>query len=307
MKKPKVLVIVGPTCSGKTALSLILAPHLSAEIISADSRQIFKFMDIGTAKPSPEELQRVPHHFVDILTPDQDFSAGEFGRQGRETIDNILKRSKTPIVVGGAGLYIRSLVDGLFDGPHADPELRKHMEEQIESEGTAPLLEELRSVDPAAAVRMLPSHTHRIIRALEVYYATGKPISELHAKKSESAFEPQFMGLHWERPKLYQNINERVERMMGQGFLEEVRSILQRGYAPGLNALQTVGYKEAIEHLEGKITLSRMVELMKQNSRRFAKRQMTWFRADKRIRWLEVGDVSELEALAGTILVEFRR
>ena len=301
---PTILVIVGPTASGKTHLALEIALHTSAEIISADSRQVYQLLTIGTAKPFPDELKKVKHYFVDEILPDQHFSAGEFGIDGRKIIDEIVKQKKLPIVVGGTGLYVRSLVDGLFTGPGRKEDVREELEARLESEGANALLEELRRVDPEAAARMLPSNQRRVIRALEVYYATGKPISQHHDEhEHEKFFNPVFVGLHWERKKLYDRINFRVDRMLAAGFLDEVKRLLSLGYDDRYNSLQTVGYKEAFAFLRKEINYERMVELMKQNTRRFAKRQLTWFRRDARVRWFDVGEESEILRIAEQVLI----
>jgi tRNA dimethylallyltransferase len=301
---PTILVIVGPTASGKTHLALEIARHTSAEIISADSRQVYQLLTIGTAKPSPDELKKVKHHFVDEILPDQHFSAGEFGIDGRKIIDKIVKQKKLPIVVGGTGLYVRSLVDGLFTGPGRKEDVREELEARLESEGANALLEELRRVDPEAAARMLPSNQRRVIRALEVYYATGKPISQHHDEhEHKKFFNPVFVGLQWERKKLYDRINFRVDRMLAAGFLDEVKRLLSLGYDDRYNSLQTVGYKEAFAFLRKEINYERMVELMKQNTRRFAKRQLTWFRRDARVRWFDVGEESEILRIAEQVLI----
>jgi tRNA dimethylallyltransferase len=301
---PAILVIVGPTGSGKTLLALEIARRTPAEILSADSRQVYRLLTIGTAKPSPDELKKVKHHFVDEILPDQHFSAGEFGADGRKIIDSIVVRKKLPIAVGGTGLYIRSLVDGLFSGPGRKEDMREQLEVRLESEGAEALLEELRRVDPEAAARMLPSNQRRIIRALEVYYATGKPISQHHGEQEKKKlFNPVFVGLQWDRVKLYDRINSRVEKMLAAGFLDEVKGLVSRGYDDRYKSLQTVGYKEAFAFLRKEISYERMVELMKQNTRRFAKRQLTWFRRDGRIRWFEIGDEGEIPRIAGEVLI----
>ncbi len=301
---PTILVIVGPTASGKTSLALEIARRTSAEIISADSRQVYQYLTIGTAKPTPDELKEVKHYFVDQILPDQHFSAGEFGIDGRKIIDKIIGQKKMPVIVGGTGLYIRSLVDGLFSGPGREEHLRENLEARLESEGVDVLLEELRRVDPEAAARMLPSNQRRIIRALEVYYATGKPISQHHGEhEKKKFFNPVFAGLQWERKKLYDRVNSRVERMLAAGFLDEVKGLVSRGYDDQYKSLQTVGYKEAFAFLRKDISYERMVELMKQNTRRFAKRQLTWFRRDARIRWFDIGEENEIPRIAEEVLI----
>jgi tRNA dimethylallyltransferase len=294
----RVLVVVGPTASGKTLLSQLLAQELNAEIISADSRQIYKYMDIGTAKPSLEERKKVKHYFIDELTPDEEFNAGEFGKRGREILDDIFRRRKVPLVVGGSGLYIQSLIDGFFEGPSRDNRVRHELYERLHREGVEVLLEELRTVDPESASNMLPSNTRRIIRALEVYKLTGIPISQWKKQKIEINFVPLVVGLQWERAVLYERINRRVDWMIQQGLVDEVKNLRERGYDSNLNALQTVGYKEVFEYLDGKISFEQMIEHIKQNSRRYAKRQLTWFRADKRIHWFKLEKEEQVVALA---------
>lgn len=307
MPLPKVLVLVGPTCSGKTSVSLLLAAQLEGEIISADSRQIFRYMDIGTAKPRSEALEKVKHYFVDERMPDEDFDSGEFGRLGRSVIADVAHRHKTPIVVGGSGLYVQSLIDGFFEGPPKDQGIRSRLRDELKIKGGEGLMADLRKVDPEAAERMLPSNTRRIIRALEVYAITELPLTEHHRRQQPiRQFDPVFVGLDWKRPILYDRINTRVDQMISDGLVEEVRSILHRGIDPRTNALQTVGYKEVIDHLAGLITFERMVELIKQNSRRYAKRQLTWFRRDVRITWFPISTDEEILLVSDKIMNHFR-
>lgn len=292
-----VLVIVGATASGKTPVSLLIAKRINGEILSADSRQIYRMMDIGTAKPTSDELKSIPHHFIDELLPDQNFNAGEFGKQGRQIIDEIFSKGKIPLVVGGSGLYIRALIDGFFDGPSANSLIREELYYRLEVEGAEILLEELRQIDPVSASRMIPTNERRIVRALEVFRTTGAPISEMHKSKIEINFNPVFVGLNWDRKKLYERINKRVDSMMKTGLIDEVKQLRLKGYSSTLNALQTVGYKEVFDHLDNKIDYNRMVELIKQNSRRYAKRQLTWFRHDDRIKWFNINHDEEFEKI----------
>ena len=301
----RLLVLVGPTASGKTPISLLIASRLNVEIISADSRQVYKYLDIGTAKPSPDDRKRVPHHFIDVVLPDKDFNAGEFGKQGREVIEEIFRRKKTPLVVGGSGLYVQALIDGFFEGPSADQSVRKLLYERLKNEGAESLLSELNIVDPPAASKMLPSNVRRIIRALEVYQLTGTPISKLQQERISFHFTPCVVGLLWDRNILYERIDTRTEWMLQQGLIEEVKRLQESGYSPKLNALQTVGYKEVFDYLHGNINYERMVELIKQNSRRYAKRQLTWFRRDRRIRWFEVHSEHEFPSVAEHIVKHF--
>lgn len=293
MPPPLVPVIVGPTASGKTPVSILLAERLNGEIVSADSRQIYKRLTIGTAKPTIEELSRVKHHFVDLLEPDRDYSAGEYGKDARSVIGEVLERGRIPILVGGSGLYIKAVVDGLFEGPGKDPEMREILESRMQREGAASLLAELRKVDPIAAAKMDSTKKRRILRALEVYYITGKPLSEFHAEQSQdSRYRFVLFGLLWSRNALYDRINSRVEGMIKRGLREEVEGLRRDGFSSRLNALNTVGYKETFEFLDGMRGWVETVELIKRNTRRFAKRQMTWFRADKRIRWIDMTDTT---------------
>ena len=303
----KVLAIVGPTASGKTALSIIIAEKLSGEILSADSRQVYKYLDIGTAKPSSEDLQRVPHHFIDILNPDQDYNASEYGQQARILISEFIKKNKQPILTGGSGLYIRAVIDGFFEGPGKNTEIRDQLEEEAKRLGIYPLFEKLKKVDPVSAAKMDATKVRRVIRALEVYYTTGKPISELHqVQNTKPDFEVMQFGIEWERQALYRRIEQRVDEMMANGLVEEVRRLIAKGYSPSINALNTVGYKEAFDFVNEKIPQDEMIRLIKQNTRRFAKRQLTWFRADKRIKWIPVNETSDWNEIADKIIKEFR-
>lgn len=308
MKQPFVLAIVGPTASGKTPASLLLAERLNGEIISADSRQIYKYLDIGTAKPTRAERRRVKHYFVDMLEPDEEYSGGRFGKEARGVVENVLKRGKLPILVGGSGLYVKSVVDGLFEGPGKDPEVRARLEEQLAREGVKSLFEALKKVDASAAARMTEVKPRQVIRALEVYYITGKPISEFHAEQeTKPDFRAIQVGLKWEREELYNRINQRVDRMISKGLVEEVRGLRIKGYDRRLNALNTVGYREVFDYLEGLCNLGDTIALMKQNTRRFAKRQLTWFRADKRIRWVPMPRTKTLSEAAREIEEIFER
>ncbi len=299
-------VIVGPTASGKTDVGLVLARLLDGEIISADSRQVYRRLNIGTAKPTAAQLARVKHHFINILEPGEPYSAGEFGVQGRRVIDEIIGRKKTPIVVGGSGLYVASLIDGLFEGPGADGALRTRLEQRAAADGIGELLEELQRVDPAAAGKADPTKPRRIIRALEVYYLTGVPLSHHHREaRSPIGFTPVLFGLHWDRSQLYERIEQRCDEMLARGLLREIEELELSGVDMSANALNTVGYAEAIAYRRGAMPFDEMVKLFRQNSRRYAKRQLTWFRRDPRIRWLEMGGGVTVEEVAGQIAREF--
>lgn len=286
----KILIIVGPTAVGKTTLSLELADRLKdAEIISADSRQIYKFMDIGTAKPSADELSRIRHHFIDIKFPDEYYSAGKFGKEARQVIKKLQEQGKRPIVVGGSGLYIRALVDGFFDKQIYDESVKAKLKLQIKESGLEPLYQRLQQVDPESAQKIHPNDGHRIVRALEVYELTGVPLSEFQKESAKKAdFEPVIIGLTRDRNELYQIIEKRVDQMIERGLIEEVISLKEKGYGENLNSMQTVGYKEVFQFLAHKIDRDEMIKLIKQHTRNYAKRQLTWFRKDERIHWINL-------------------
>ncbi len=307
MNEPKVLILVGPTAVGKTALSLDLAEQLNAEMVSADSRQVYKFMDVGTAKPTPEELERIPHHFIDIRFPDQLYSAGEYGRDARDVIATLLSKSITPLVVGGSGFYIRALVDGLF-APHVtDPEIKEQWRQRIKMEGKEQVFAFLQKVDPETGARLHINDTQRVVRALEVWELTGKPISEFRqGEETPASFIPLFFGLNRKRDELYARIEQRVDDMISEGLVAEVENLLHMGYGPQYNALRTVGYREVFDYFEGKIDYETMIDTIKQNTRRYAKRQLTWFRKDERIFWLYPGEQSH-DFIVESILNQLNR
>jgi tRNA dimethylallyltransferase len=299
----QVIVIVGPTCSGKTALSIKIAEKLKTEIISADSRQIYKFLDIGTAKPSQEELNKAKHHFISTLNPDQKFNVSEFEIESIKIINRLHSQQKIPLVVGGSGLYIKSLIDGIFNTVDIDEELREKLMYQRKIHGNEYLYNKLKEVDPVSASRMLPQNYKRIIRAIEVYHLTGKPIWMLQKEyKREINFEFKQYGLNWKRTMLYENIDKRVDDMIESGLVEELKCVLEKGFDKNLNALNTVGYKEIISYLDGEISLERAKELIKRNTRRFAKRQLTWFNKDERINWINIEKPEDLNSAADIIL-----
>ena len=306
MKMSHVLAIVGPTASGKTALSILLARKMNAEIISADSRQIYRYLTIGTAKPTPEDLRQIKHHFVDILDPDQDYNAGEYSLQARIKIQELSNNGVRPILVGGSGLYLRAVIDGFFKGQGKNFEVREELEEEARSFGGDVLYEKLKKIDPVSAAKMDATKVRRVVRALEVYYSTGKPISELHSvQETVIPFTVVQFGLEWDRKVLYQRNEHRIDEMIKHGLVGEVQALISKGYSRTLNALNTVGYKEVFQFLEGTLTREEMVRLIKQNTRRYAKRQMTWFRADKRIRWISVNEETDWNKIAALIQKEF--
>jgi len=304
----QVITIVGPTCSGKTYLSLIIAKKINSEIISADSRQIFKYLNIGTAKPSAFELKSVKHHFINKINPDEYYNVSMFETEALKIIAALFKKEKTPIVVGGSGLYIKALIDGIFDAPDLDFNLREKLIKLHRQKGNEFLYNKLKKVDPSAASNMLPQNWKRVMRALEVFYNSGVSIVKLQ-KSSSRKSKVKFVqyGLKWERDLLYLMIEKRVDKMIMNGLVKEVKNLLNKGYSPELNSLNTVGYKEIIAYLKKEISLERSIELIKRNTRRFAKRQMTWFNADKRIKWHQIKSMSDLDNLAEEIIASLRK
>ena len=299
----KVLVILGPTGVGKTQISLELADILDGEVVSFDSRQVYKYMDIGTAKPTKREMKKIAHHLIDIVYPDERFTAADYGKKARETIKEIIERKKQPILVGGSGLYLEALIKGFFKGPKGDEKLRERLKEEESKFDQYYLFEKLKKVDPKAAQRIHPNDSVRIIRALEVYELTGKPITSLQEKGDYEPFEMDFIkvGLTLNRKKLYERIDQRVEKMITEGFLDEVKGLKEKGYSAELKAFKTVGYQELFSYLEGKSDLPLAVVSIKLNTRHYAKRQLTWFRKDKEIKWLD----GEKENLIELILKYF--
>jgi len=290
LSENRVLFIVGPTAVGKTELSLQVAERLGGEIVSADSRQVYRFMDIGTAKPTPRERERIPHHFIDIRTPDQYYSAGEYGHEARLCIAQLLQRGVTPVVVGGSGFYIQALVDGLFAPGISDAQVKQEWRRRIQEQGLAEIFLTLQSIDPETARRLHPNDEQRIVRALEVYELTGMPISRFRqGPRTAAHFTPLFVGLTRERQALYRRIEARVDDMIALGLVDEVRGLQNKGWTPQLTSLRTVGYREVFDYLAGLTSFQDMLSKIKMNSRRYAKRQITWFRRDARIFWMDIG------------------
>jgi len=285
----KVLVIVGPTASGKSELALRLAMELDGEIVNADSMQVYRGMDIGTAKPDPQQRLTVPHHLIDVAAPDHPFSAADYAESAALAVSDIASRGKRPIVVGGTGLYIRALLNGLVDSPSGAGEIRQKLQDEARQLGNAAMLERLRRVDPDAAARMHPNNLVRIIRALEVHELTGAPLSRHQQRHgfSDSRFEARRIGIQVERSVLYRRIEERVEHMLTAGLLDEVRGLLAAGCDRSLKSMRAIGYKEAAAFLYGECSHADMVDLIKRDTRRYAKRQLTWFRGESDIIWLE--------------------
>lgn len=286
---PDLLAVVGPTATGKTDVGIVLAKALGGEIISADCMAVYRGMDIGTAKPTPKQQQEVRFHLIDVCPPDQPFSVVQFQQLAMEAVRQARARSALPIVVGGTGLYVKALLDGLCIPPAgANEALRSELWQEAKRVGSATLHARLREADPEAASRIHPNDAVRIIRALEVYIMTGQPISKWQRREPPTELgRVRRFGLILPREQLYRRINARVERMIAQGWLEEVRRLLQMGYDPNLPAMRSLGYGELLQVIQGKMSLSEAVSKIQRETRRFAKRQLTWFRADKQIEWID--------------------
>ena len=287
--KPLLPIICGPTAVGKTSLALSLADVFNMEIVSADSRQVYRLMDIGTAKPTSAERQRVRHHLVDIVWPDEDFNASQFAVLASTAIGEILESNRLPLLVGGTGLYIRALTEGLLRAPGADPAIRRRLKQTAADEGHDVLHQKLAEVDPTAAERLHPNDLVRVIRALEVYEQTGRPLSDFQQAHGfgDQPFRTLKIGLAADREILYQRIDARSVRMFEEGLLHEVESILKAGYRETLKSLQTIGYRQALLVLQGKLSLPDALNDLQRATRRYAKQQLTWLRQDKSINWVD--------------------
>lgn len=295
---PPILTLTGPTAVGKTDLSLSLAEALDAEIISADSRQVYKELTIGTAKPNAEVLNRVPHHFISERSIEGPAgSAGAFAEAANERIRDIRARGRQALVVGGSTLYIHALQEGLADIPDVPQDVRDHLEDRLEEEGADALYAELESVDPEQAERCDPTKTHRVIRALEVYHHTGRPLTYYYENQPEPPFSYRTVVLQRERQRLYDRINRRVDQMLDAGLLDEVRDVMDLDVQLDEAPLSTIGYREPIQFLRNEIDRDEMIRLVKRNSRRYAKRQLTWFRRYDDYIWLDAEDASADDVL----------
>lgn len=296
--KPKLLVLVGPTAVGKTKLSLRLAAEYGAEIISGDSMQVYRGMDVGTAKATEEERKQIPHHMIDIHDPDHPFSVAEFQDRARRLIEDIHARGKLPFIVGGTGLYVESLCyDFQFSEVGSDEAFREEQMQFAERHGSEALWERLKQIDPESAERLHPNDQRRLIRALEVYHLTGERLSDqLKVQKKVSPYELCIVGLTMDRALLYERIEQRIDQMIGEGLVDEVRRLLEQGYGKQHISMQGLGYKEIIGYLEGTMSWEDTVVLLKRDTRRFAKRQLSWFRHMKDIEWVDVTDVGNISA-----------
>ncbi|MGF7057076.1 tRNA (adenosine(37)-N6)-dimethylallyltransferase MiaA [Brassicibacter mesophilus] len=305
MSKKPLLILVGPTAVGKTAISIDVAKAINAEIISADSMQIYKFMDIGTAKISKEEMKNIKHYMINEIYPDEEFSVSDFQKKAYEYIDTILNKGKLPMVVGGTGLYINSLVYDLdFTRAVSNWSLRNEFLKKAEQFGNEYIHDNLKQVDPESAERIHINDTKRIIRALEVYYDTGTPMSKYYNsfRQYNSIFNLTMLGLNMDRKELYDTINIRVDDMISNGLINEVNNLLNMGYSENYVSMQGLGYKEIVKYLKGQYSLDEAVDILKRDSRRFAKRQLTWFRRDERIHWINIDDFDNKNSIVEYII-----
>jgi tRNA dimethylallyltransferase len=300
------VAVVGPTAVGKSQFVLRLARYFSLEIINADSRQVYRYMDIGTNKPSVAERALVPHHVIDVVDPDEHFSLAIYHQLARRALENIEKKGNIAFLVGGTGLYVWSLIEG-WKIPQVppDPELRDQLEQRARREGSYSLYRELQKIDPITASKINPANVRRIIRGLEIYQATKRPPSQLQGKEPPK-FRVLIIGLTQERNELYKKIDQRVDKMIKEGLIDEVKGLLARGYSPSLPSMSGIGYREVVRFLQGETTLPKAIERIKYETHRLARHQYAWFRlSDTRIKWLDVGDISKAESDARKLIEDF--
>ena len=304
MNKIPVIVVAGPTASGKTGLAIHIAKKFDGEIVNADSMQIYKYMDIGTAKPTCEERTQAVHHLIDFVEPDAEFSVADYTALAHEKIADIYSRGKMPVVCGGTGLYINSLIDDVtFGEMETDYALSAELRTIAEEQGANVLLDMLAEFDEESAKKIHPNNLKRLIRAIEFYKVTGVPISKHQemTKQVESRYNPLMMIIDHDREVLYDRINQRVDIMLQEGLIDEVKSLMEKGYTRDMNSMKGIGYKEVMDYLEGTVTFDEMTEILKQSTRHYAKRQLTWFRRDERINYIDAkGNVlQEADKLIG--------
>lgn len=303
--KEKIIILVGPTASGKTDMGVRLAKKLNAEIISADSMQIYKDMDIGTAKPTVQEMEGIPHYLIDVVEPDQEFSVALFREQSEKCIEDILSRQKKPLIVGGTGLYINSLSKPWnFSKTEPNHELRLELESVAKEKGNEYLHNMLLEADPSSAQLIHPNNVKRVIRAIEIFKTSGTTKSQLDFESTlkEVKYDPLLIGLDMKRSILYSRIERRIDLMLDKGLVDEVTNLLNLGYNQSLVSMQGLGYKEVVKYLKGEYTFDQCVDILKRDTRHFAKRQMTWFRRDDRIKWFPIEDYANLDLLESSIL-----
>ena len=307
--KIPLLLLVGPTAVGKSAIALKVAKHIDTDLISADSAQVYRYMDIGTAKPSPEEQNEVQHHLINLVNPDQSFSAADYQKAAFKTIKQVWKEGKLPFMVGGTGLYIRAVTERYaFGQKGASIDLRSSYQNIALTEGLDRLYEHLKSVDPASAAMIHPNDQRRIIRALEVYTLEGKPISGQvkETGRLESPYKIIWFGLKMERDLLYRNIENRVDKMIQQGFLDEVRNLYQLGYRENAPGMQALGYRQLLLYLSGELGWDETVAEIKKQTRNLAKRQLTWFRRDAHIEWITITDYVSINSIIENISLKVK-
>ena len=295
------VVLVGSTASGKSLVALDLAERLGGEIVGADSRQIYRGLEIGTEAPTVQDCARVPHHFVSFLDPAHGYSAGRYGKEARASVLEIESRGRLPIVAGGSGLYVRALLQGLFHGPARDDAIRARLTERIREEGLESLRQELGRVDPEALEAILPGDPVRVIRALEVHELTGRPISALRRERAPEPFPALLFGLRWSRPALAERIASRLDRQLARGFLDEVRTLLEAGLPEDAPGPRTLGYREIIPHLHGEYSLEEARRRIALKTRQLAKRQETWFRLTPGVHWIDLQEEGDFARAAREI------
>lgn len=303
-EKAPLVVIVGPTAVGKSRVGILVAQALRTEILTADSRQVYRGMDIGMDKPAPAERQGVPHRLIDLVEPDQPFNVGMFRRAAMTEIARLQRAGRLPLVVGGTGLYVRALLRGLWEGPGADWDLRERLAAEARDQGPEHLYRALSKVDPATASRLHPHDQVKIIRALEVHHLSGRPQSAAHEEHGfgEQAFTPLLIGLTRERAALYRRIEDRVEEQLAKGLVEETRTLLGRGYGRGLGSMKGLGYRQISAYLSGECAYDEAVRRLKRDTRHFAKRQLTWFRKEPGLLWLPIAERESTEQVAERVL-----
>jgi len=302
--KPNVIVICGPTATGKTSTAIELAGIVGGEIIGADSMQVYRYMDIGTAKPTADEQACVPHHMIDIVDPEEHFDAKKYAKMAHEIIMELFAQGITPLIVGGTGLYIKVLVHGLFEVDPADHNIRRRLKKQAEARGTDFLHQRLSRCDPDTAAKLHPHDTYRIIRALEIYELTGKTISDHHRthRFQDRPFRVLKIGLDLDRDLLYDRINLRVDAMIEAGLIDEVKGLLGKGYSPNLKSMQSIGYRHMVDLIENRLSIDEALRTLRRDTRRYAKRQLTWFNADPEIVWFNPAQLDDISRTIKTFL-----
>ncbi|MFC1691933.1 tRNA (adenosine(37)-N6)-dimethylallyltransferase MiaA [Candidatus Latescibacterota bacterium] len=290
--KPKVVIIAGPTASGKKRLALETALRFDGEIVSADSRKVYRYLDIGTAKPAPEDRKKIPHHIIDIIDPDEHFSAGDWMHRASTVVNDIIARGRLPVISGGTGFYLTAFREGLTGGITPEYGVRENLNKELAREGPSVLYRKLASIDPARASELHEHDTVRVVRALEIFYSTGRTFTEIRENEKFSGGDYTYftIGVNMARERLYTRINDRVDDMVSRGLVDELKSVLGRGYSRDVPALDTVGYKEWFPYLDSRDSFGKCLEDVKRNTRRYAKRQLTWFRSVQDVQWIDTSE-----------------